>query len=42
MTGRFVRLMVVCFSAILLAGCLSVNVHKTENESKDVTATSEK
>ena len=38
MAGKFMRLMVVVCSAALLAGCLSVNVHKTENESKSVNA----
>jgi len=33
MTGSLVRFVVVCASALALAGCLSVNVDKTETNS---------
>ena len=33
MAGRIVRLVAVCASAALLAGCLSIHVDKTEKSS---------
>ncbi len=39
MAGRFIRLMVVCVTAVLLAGCLSIDVDKTETTSAKVSPT---
>ncbi len=41
MAGRIIQLIVVCISAVLLAGCLSVNVEKTEKSSAKAVAPAE-
>ena len=37
MARRFMQLFVVSFAAMLLAGCLSINVDKTEHNSTNST-----